>query len=174
MSLPGTAGAADGDGSFAGFRAIVLACVHPPGVALLEAACEQARARIGLAAARADVRLVLAPANDAAARRRAAAAADAVVMRCTLAIDDRDGARARRAIHARLSLVRAYRAAVEAGAESGPGAVPRAGVLELWAQDIIASGPADELAPALAGALARLAGNGLQAYRAGGGAAAGD
>lgn len=173
LALVAPAGASPSANDFAGFEAVVVGCIHRSDLALGARLCEAARARIGLAAARAGVRLVLAPANDPHERRRRARDAGAVIMTCELAVTAARGGGADRAMHARLALVHPYRAAVEAdaGAE-GPGATPRAGTLELWSQDIIASGPPERLVPAMAEALERLAGSGFEVYLAGGGAPA--
>lgn len=162
-------------GRFAGFDAAIVGCSYRSGLPLLPRLSEALQARIGLAAARADVRLLRAPDNETAALQRRAAEAGAVVLACELSVTAQRGeAPGRPAVHVRLALGRHYTEAVEAQPDDGPGATPRGGWLELWAQDIIAAGPRASLVEAVAEAGGRLADNGFAAYREGGGAAAGD
>ena len=173
-SIAPARGPEDAEGRFSGFEAIAVGCTYRSQFPTLERLCEEVRARAGLAAARAGVRLLLAPDNDPDERRQQARDARAVILECELAIADPGEQGGRQAIHARLSLARDYSGAVDAGADGGIAATPRAGRLELWAQDIIASGRREDLVPAMAEAIERLARNAVETYVAGGGARAGE
>lgn len=175
LMLPVPMVVAEDAGRFAGFDAVAVGCSYRSGQLLLPRLSEALHARIGLAAARANVRLLRTPDNETERLRRRAAEAGAAILACELSVTAQRGdAPGRPAVHVRLALGRHYAAAVEAERGSGPGSIPRAGWLELWAQDIIAAGPRDSLVEAVARAVGRLADNAFAAYREGGGAAAAD